>query len=104
MSRYGYIVSPGSKQMIWLGKAICGTDREGNEAVARFHIGDAGEPANYERDQLNRVLWRFLAENAGKELRVVVEGDGSSLDGFSEIGGELATDISFEEYLKDPSL
>ena len=49
-----------------------------------------GEPPNSHRLELNRVLWKMLADHAGHSLRVVVEGDPNYplLGDFVEIGGD----------------
>ncbi len=51
---------------------------------------------NHERPLLNRVLWKFLAEHAHKELRIVFSGEYVEED-FDEIP---ALDVEAEEYVE----
>jgi hypothetical protein len=63
-------------------------------------MGSAEEPPNWERKQLNQVLWKFLADHAGHRIDVRLEHEMTGdMHGYSEIGGDSEGDITFEEYL-----
>jgi hypothetical protein len=101
MSRYADLVCIDCKVSLWLGKAIF---REDN-SINYFKIGDQEDPPNSQRLELNRAIWKMLADHAGHNLRVIVEGEPDEDiledDAFVEIGGDTINDISFDEYLKD---
>ena len=82
---------------LWLGK-VC-TDESGRR---RYHIGDADEPPNANRDLLNRVLWKLLAECEGSMLKVVTDRDPEyeQLDRYVAIGGDRICDLSFDAFLR----
>jgi hypothetical protein len=51
-----------------------------------------------------RTIWKFLADHAGHELKVTVEGDSdfdSWLDESIDIGGDGVDDIGFTSYLME---
>jgi hypothetical protein len=100
MSRYANMVCFDCRQRLWLGKSVY---KPGSQGVAYFHLGPADTPANSKQEKLTRALWRFLAEHASHQIRVVVEGvdDDDVDDEYAQIGGDRAMDISFDEYLKD---
>jgi hypothetical protein len=85
--------------MLWLGKIVINSDR----GSRYFHIGDANAPRNSQRPQLNRAMWKLLAECAFHRLRIVSESEPGypDLDKYTEIGGDKIGDISFDAYLKD---
>lgn len=99
MSRYAWLACPNRRLKIWLGKVVT----DGTGAVHHFHIGDAAAPPNSSNDQLNRVVWKFLAETAGEALYVVTDlhPEYERLDEYQEIGGDATGDTSFEDYLQD---
>jgi hypothetical protein len=72
--------------------------------VNYFHIGGPEDPRNAQRPELNRTLWKMLADHAGHNLRVVL-GDSEDyermLEEFVEVGDDGLNGISFEKYLKD---
>lgn len=95
MSIYGYLVCHDCKQQVWLGKAIHEDYRP-----KYFHIGQADHPPHWERTKLNQVIWRFLADHAGHEIQVSVEGERrEGEDEYQQIGGDEDGDISFADYL-----
>ena len=100
MSRYGWLVCMDCKVGLWLGSA---TWDESYDNVSSYHIGQTHDPRNWERPELNQVLWKILADHTGHELGVAVEGwppFGDDLfDGMIEIGGDSTDDISFDDYL-----
>lgn len=101
MSRYAYLVCKDSKEMVFLGKAVFSSD---GRTVDRYHRGTAEEPRNSQRETLNRVLWRFLAKNAGRQIEVLTD-EGldqlPGLDEYREIGGDSEDDIAVDEYLRN---
>ncbi|HZO73515.1 MAG TPA: hypothetical protein VFB60_15045 [Ktedonobacteraceae bacterium] len=101
MSRYADFACIDCKVGLWLGKAILRDDGR----VNYFKIGAEEDPPNSQRPELNRVLWKMLADHANHNLRVFVEGEpGEELledPAFVEIGGDEIGDLSFEDYLKD---
>src|SRR5579859_7061955 len=95
MSIYGYLNCHDCMQMLWLGKAL--SDRD---TVFAFHIGGADEPRHWKQEQLNQVLWKFLADHVGHRIDVRLESEMSEeMSGYQEIGGDTENDITFEEYL-----
>src|SRR5215472_11883497 len=99
MSRYANLACVDCKVKLWLGKTIFRED----DSINYFHIGGPEQPPNSQRPELNRTIWKMLADHAGHHLQVVVEGnpDDELLDDddFVEIGGPGSA-LSFEEYLK----
>lgn len=98
MSRYARLVCEDSREYIFLGKAIGSAD---GADVRGFWIGALDPVKPFESELYNRVLWTFLARNARRNLRVVLDyqDDFEVWHGFREIGGDDHGDISFEEYL-----
>ncbi len=65
-------------------------------------IGGPDEPPHWQREQLNQVLWKFLADHVGHRIDVRLEHEMSDeILGYQEIGGDSDTDISIETYLDD---
>jgi hypothetical protein len=67
---------------------------------------DQGFISDTERAQLDRALWRFLADTAGESLAVVYDSDPDfeTIAGFPEIGGWPEDDgIPFSTYLDEPA-
>lgn len=87
-----YLICPQTKQLMWLGKPIRAID--GKRVV--FYSQNA-ERWNHEKEILNKVLWKFLAEHAHMELRVVFSGEFVD-DDYEHISTH---DIEAEEYVKD---
>ena len=98
MSRYARLACMDCQVYVFLGKAIF---REG-ENVNYFHIGEAEEPLNWQRSELNQVIWKMFADHARHDLRVAVEGSDEykQTAEFVMIGGTARGDISEEDYLK----
>lgn len=100
MSLYADLVCVECQVALWLGKTIF--DDAGSPRY--FKIGNEEDPPNSSRAELNRAVWKMLAEHAGHGLRVIVEGgpDENLLDhdALVEIGGDTVRDLSFEEYLR----
>jgi hypothetical protein len=81
--------------MLWLGKALHQDFRP-----YCFHIGSADEPPNWKRTELNRVVWKFLADHMGHRVDVRLEQDMTEeMWAYQEIGGDQGSDISIESYL-----
>ena len=104
MSIYGWFVCPDCKVLLWLGKAVFKSGTKLNR-VDYFHIGDPSEPPNWAREELNRILWKMLADHAGHEFRVLFDWQLAELEeqgrDFVEIGGDSINDVSFEDYIND---
>lgn len=96
MGRYGYLACTDCKQLIWLGKTVC-VDINNN---CYFHIGGAEEPSNWKREELNRVIWKFLANHINHAIIVTTDYDPifDQIAGSVMIGGDEIKDISFEAY------
>ena len=101
MSRYATFACMDCKISLFLGKIVF----HAGGTIHYFHLG-AIETPNSHRLELNRVLWKMLADHAGHPLCVLVEGT-PEYDTFMNdeqvvrIGGdEPGHDISFEESLR----
>lgn len=96
MRIYGYLNCHDCHQTLWLGRA--------NHRDFRpfcFHIGDEDEPPVWKKDQLNQVIWKFLADHTAHQIDVRLEHEMTyELFGYQNIGGDTDKDISFEAYLK----
>lgn len=66
-----YLICEKTRKAICLGKPI----REPGGRTEYYHSGPANGDPNHEDALLNRVLWKFLAEHARQELRIVFSGD-----------------------------
>lgn len=91
-----YLICPETKKEIWLGKPIRVEDNNGALRVAYFHRGSSDGPWNHEIDSINKLLWKFLAEHAHKELRVVFSGEYDD-DEFDRVAGD---EVELEEYVR----
>ena len=101
MSRYAVFACLDCKISLFLGKIVFTP----SDDINFFHRGVA-DARNWQRPELNRVLWKMLADHANHPLRVVTEGTQEYNTLMDEdlvwIGGdEPGHDISCEEYLKD---
>lgn len=98
-NHYADFVCIDCKVHLWLGKTIFRKDG----SIAYFKIGGPEDLPNSQRPELNRSVWKMLADHAGHQLRVVVEDspDAGLLDdgNFIRIGGPGAA-ISFEKYVE----
>jgi hypothetical protein len=99
MSSYAHLACLDCKISRLLGKVVA---RAGSQ-VDYFHLGAATEPLNWQRSQLNQVVWKMLADHSGHQLRVITSWDPAFelLADFTMIGGPDADDISVEDYLQD---
>jgi hypothetical protein len=99
MSVYGYFCCTDCKVFLWLGKAINWQDDDvGPKSFA------IGEGINWKSEELNRVLWKMLAEHTGHAIRIVLEHEFEKLlntADYREIGGDSDMDIRFEDYLRE---
>jgi|SRR6516162_10641800 hypothetical protein len=86
-----YLICPETNKYIWLGKPI----RSDSDTV--IYYSQNAYHYNHEEPLLNKVLWKFLAEHAHKELRIVFSGE------FVEDEYEAAwtSDIEAENYVED---
>ncbi|WP_156040792.1 hypothetical protein [Chondromyces apiculatus] len=97
MSLSGWMACHTCRTTLWLGKAV-----HKNYQVIRFHAAVQDVPLNSDNTELNRALWKFLADHARHNIQVIVEGDQVYLEigEYVEVGGEQYGDIPFDEYLK----
>jgi hypothetical protein len=99
MSIYGWFGCMDCKVILCLGKVL-----HHDYQPIYYHLITEEGTKNSQQGQLNRVIWKMLADHARHNLRVVIEGDPEHdevLDTSIEIGGEEINDMSFDEYLKD---
>ena len=66
MSHYGYFACMDCHMMLWLGKAVFKDD----EHIHYFHIGQREDVPNSQNLELNRVLWKMLAEYVSSEVLI----------------------------------
>lgn len=98
MSASAYLVCRSREMLIALGKPI----RRPDGTVDRF---DPGSVHGAQRAQLDRALWKFLADTAGNELTVAFDTDRGfdAIAEFREIGGLAEEgDVPFDQYLEEP--
>jgi hypothetical protein len=102
MSRYAHFACLECRVTLFLGKVVSRSD----DTINFFRRTNLDTP-NSQRSELNRALWKMLADHAGHPLRVLLEWT-PEYDAFMDdeavvwIGGdEPGHDIPFEEYLKD---
>lgn len=95
MSIYGFLNCHDCRQMVWLGKAMHEQYRP-----IWFHIGPADDPPNWQRDVLNQVIWKFLADHCSHRIDVRLESQMTEeMYGYQDIGGDGETGISDAQYL-----
>lgn len=96
MSIYGYLNCHTCQQTLWLGKAVWDT----GDQPSYFHIGDANRPQQWKREQLNQVLWKFLADHTSHPIDVRLESEMSEeMWDYQKVGGDRDNDISSEQYV-----
>lgn len=95
MSRYAWLICVDCKIVVWLGKAAFTLDGR------LEYIHPLGVASEAQKRTLNHVIWKIFADHAGHTLRVITDQDPaySSLDGYTEVGGEEYGDINFKTYL-----
>lgn len=87
-----YLTCPETKKLVWLGKPI----RPGANADVAYY-SQRSDRGNHEDQLLNKVLWKFLAEHARKEIRVLFSGEFVD-DEYEHMG---TSDVEAEEYVRD---
>lgn len=95
MSTSAYLVCRPRRLFLNIGKPL----RRPDGTVEGY---DQGHISNTERAQLDRALWKFLAQTAGEPLAVVYDSDPDfeTIAGFPEIGGWPEDGgIPFADYL-----
>ena len=91
-----YLICKDSKYALWLGKPIRTVALEKSaERVVFYHRGPKDGIYNHEDPLSNKTLWKFLADNAHKELRVVFSGEFNE-DEYEHIG---SGDVETENYV-----
>jgi hypothetical protein len=97
MSIYAYFNCHDCRQRLWLGKALHNDFRP-----TCFHIGGSDELPHWKREQLNQVLWKFLADHTRHSIDVRLEHEMTdAIYEYAQIGGDLPDDIGFEDYVRD---
>ena len=103
MSVFGYLICHEKKKMLRLGSVIRETLPDGTKRILAYHLRSESDLQNSERPELNKALWKFLAETQGCSL--IAKTDYEMTDDefdFTSIGGDVPPkDISFEDYLRD---
>jgi hypothetical protein len=98
MSVYANVICHTCKQQLFLGK-ICSNKFRSGQSVVYFHRG-AGDRHNFDQPELNKALWKFLAEHVDHRIACLSEGEMTDdVCGYQEIGGHDQTDVSFKDYL-----
>lgn len=99
MSVYGYFLCHDCRQCIWLGKAL-----HENHVPYAYHIGSINEGKHWKRPELNKIIWKFLADHTHHKIEVMMEHNMSDdMYGYQDIGGDGYNDISIKNYLKHKS-
>lgn len=88
-----YLICVETKKLIWLGKPIRLTSNPGKV----IYYSQNSSYNNHETPLLNKVLWKFLAEHAHKELRAVFSGEYND-DDYEHISTD---DVEAEDYVRD---
>ncbi len=88
-----YLICPDTRKAIWLGKPI----RPLNDPQRVIYYSQSPSAENHETPLLCKVLWKFLAEHAHNELRVVFSGEFVD-DEYEQID---TCDVEAEQYVKD---
>lgn len=79
MAIYGYLACLETNESLWLGKVLRHKGPDGSLSAFGFWMGpDPGH--NYQKELLNKALWKFLAEHLGKELIVVTDDPAAPFD------------------------
>ena len=89
-----YLICPETKKAIWLGKPIRTQVAETTDKILFYSQNP--DIHNYERTLLNKVLWKFLADHAHKELRIVFSGEYADNE-YEQID---TVDVEAEEYVR----
>jgi len=92
-----YLISTDTRKSLWLGKAIRFKHEDGTDRVEYYHRGSAHGSLNHETPILNKVLWKFLAEHAHKEVRIVFAGEFDEDE--YELVGSGDVEVEIAEYL-----
>ncbi len=97
MSIYGYINCHDCRQKLYLGKAL-----HENCRPWAYHSGPAENPPNWEQPDLNRVLWKFLADHTLHQIDVRLEHDMTEDTwAYASIGSDGDGDITLEHFFRD---
>ena len=68
-----YLLCPETKNAMWLGKPIREETDNNNERVLYYHRGPYNGPLNHQNEELNMILWKFLAEHTKKDMRIMFD-------------------------------
>lgn len=94
MSESTYLVCRPRQVILSLGKPV----RREDGAVDYFNLTEHAR--NSADAQLNKVLWKFLADCMGHpiEIKSSYDADFETVAAFKEIGGDEAGEVDFDEY------
>jgi hypothetical protein len=92
-----YLISTETRMSFWLGRAIRFENKDGSERIEYYHRGPERGALNHEVPVLNKVLWKFLAEHAHKDLRIVFAGEFDEDE--YELVGSGDEEVEIAEYL-----
>ena len=93
-----YLASPDTCKVLYLRKAVGPRPnrfRKGR-TVQYYHADPKGGPLNHEQELMNKAVWEFLAEHAGKEIKIAL----GELELY-EIVGDNEDSIWQESYTRD---
>ena len=97
MSIYAYFNCHDCRQTIWLGKAL-------HNDVQPFAFQRGKGPKHWNQPQLNKVIWKSLADHTGHHIDVRLEHQMTEeIYSYQEIGGDTLHNIAEEQYLKTPN-
>ncbi|MDA0207419.1 MAG: hypothetical protein O2795_19025 [Acidobacteria bacterium] len=73
MAIYAYLACPQTRDYLFLGKALRTVDQTDAKEIFGFWMGSREDFKNFENPVLNRALWRFIADHAGKKMVVLTD-------------------------------
>jgi hypothetical protein len=63
-------------------------------------MGDGNQPLHWQREKLNQVLWKFLADHTGHRIDVRLDHQMTNDSyGYQEIGGDSENSLTYDLYL-----
>jgi hypothetical protein len=102
VSEYAYLICRDDRVMLGLGRAI----KRDDGSVHYFLSG--GKQPNSQQPDLDRALWKFLADHTGHRIEVIRESSRAYQDWtvdqdangiYRQVGGDARDDIPFEQFL-----
>lgn len=89
-----YLASSDTKKALWLGKTVGPRPTATDRIVNSFHIGPKGGPRNYEDLDLNKAVWKFLAEHTGLNIQIAL----GAIE-LHEAIGDFGQELDVHEYI-----